>query len=135
MKPFVLDSSMQTMAGVFYPTGYVVMMLPTREDARQAVKLLTEHGMSADTMTLLPPETVLNEIARTVGSADIPLPSPGTEADTVRQMTDFASNGHWGLMVYAPDQKDGDDLMAWLKGMPIPYAQKYRQLVIEDLVD
>jgi hypothetical protein len=112
-----------------------VMMLPTREDANRAVKTLTDHGMSADSMTLLSPETVLNDIARTVGSADIPLPSPGTEADTVRQMTDFASNGHWGLMVYAPHQKDGEDLMAWLKGLPIPYAQKYRQLVIEDLVD
>jgi len=135
MKPFILDSSMQTMSGVFYPTGHVVMMLPTRDDAKQAMKALTDHGMSTETMTLLPPETVLNEIARTVGSADIPLPSVGTEADTVRRMTDFASKGHWGLMVFAPHQKDSEDLMAWLKGVPVVYAQKYRQLVIEDLVD
>ncbi len=135
MKPFVLDSSMQTMSGVFYPTGYVVMMLPTRDDAKQAMKVLTDHGMSADAMTLLSPETVLSEIARTVGNADIPLPSAGTEADTVRRMTDFASNGHWGLMVYAPGQQESADMMAWLKGLPLSYAQKYRQLVIEDLVD
>lgn len=36
MKPFQLESSMLTMRGVFYPTGYMVLMFPTGQDARAA---------------------------------------------------------------------------------------------------
>ena len=30
MKPFVLQPKMLTMGGVFYPTGYMFVMFPTR---------------------------------------------------------------------------------------------------------
>ncbi len=38
-------------------------------------------------------------------------------------------------MVHAPHAQDSDRVMALLEGCPISYAQKYRHLVIEDLVD
>ena len=133
MKPFILDSSMTTMAGVFYPTGHAVLMFPGKEEARKAGKALIDAGFPEDDISVLPPEVIMGDIARTVGSADIPMPSVGTEADTVRQMTEFAAQGHWGLLVHAPHQKDGDRMMNALRGLPVSYAQKYRQLVIEDL--
>jgi hypothetical protein len=37
--------------------------------------------------------------------------------------------------VHAPHQEDSDRVMAALKDVPIAYGQKYRKLVIEDLVD
>lgn len=134
MKPFVLDNHMCTMRGVFYPTGHMVLMLPGEEEAKKACHDLTHAGISSEEISLLPPDVIMDEIAHTVGSADMPLPSPGTEADTVRQLTHLAAQGQWGLLVHAPHAKDSEKVMQALKGHPITYGQKYRQLVIEDLV-
>jgi len=134
VKPFVLDKSMLTMRGVFYPTGHVVLMLPSQEDAMNASKALRDNGVSADNMSLLSPEVLMGDIAQTAGSGDSPMPSAGTEGDTVRKFVALAAKGHWGLMVHAPDAKDSEDMVEWLRGVPVVYAQKYRHLVIEDIV-
>ena len=135
MKHFELESSMLTMGGVFYPTGYMVVMLPGEQDARSAESKLVEGGISGEKVALLAPAVIQEKIARTVGAADIPLPSAGTEADTVRKFAEFASQGHYALMIHAPHAEESDRVMELLKGCPISYAQKYRHLVIEDLVD
>jgi len=135
MKHFELEPGMLTMGGVFYPTGYMVVMLPTEQDARAAERKLEDVGTWGERVALLSPEVIQEKIARTVGSADIPLPSAGTEADTVRRFAELASKGHWGLMIHAPKGDDTSQIMELLKEFPLSYGQKYRQLVIEDLVD
>jgi hypothetical protein len=135
MKPFVLESSMLTMGGVFYPTGYMFIMFPTEQDARNAERALESDGYSGEGISLLTPQDIQEKVARTVGNADIPLPSAGTEADTVRQFTHLASEGHYALMIHAPTGKESQHVMEVLKDAPISYGQKYRHLVIEDLVD
>lgn len=134
MKPFTLDSSMTSIRGDFYPTGHVVLMLPGREAVEKAADLLREGGIGGDEMMMLTPDDIHGKIARTVGNADIPLPSAGTEGDTVRRFAELASQGHHGLMVRAPDSDDSERVMQLLKDQPIAYGQKYRMLVIEDLV-
>ena len=135
MKHFELEPAMLTMRGVFYPTGYMVVMLLTEQDARAAVSKLEESGVLGEKVALLSPDVIHEKIARTVGTADIPLPSAGTEADTVRRFAELASQGHWGLMIHAPHGDETARIMAILKAFPLSYGQKYRQLVIEDLVD
>ena len=133
MKQFTLESSMLTMGGVFYPTGYMFLMFPSEQDARNAQHLLEEDGLSDESISLLTPGMIQEQIARTVGSADIPMPSAGTEGDTVRQFSAYAGQGHHALLVHAPDARDSDHVMELLKDSRISYGQKYRQLVIEDL--
>ena len=135
MKHFELESSMLTMGGVFYPTGYMVVMLPTEKDARAAERKLEDSGVMSEKVALLSPQVIQEKIARTVGTADIPLPSACTEADTVRRFAQLASQGHWALMIHAPKGDETTSIMEFLKGFPLSYGQKYRQLVIEDLVD
>jgi hypothetical protein len=135
MKPFHLDPSMTTIRGVFYPTGYMVLMFPTEQDARAAEQKLEDNGLDGDEVSLVSPQMWQEDIARTVGNADIPLPSAGTEADTVRRFAELASKGHWALMIHAPSAKESDRVMELLKGCNMSYGQKYRHLVIEDLVD
>jgi len=48
MKPFSLAAGMTNMRGVFYPTGHMVLMFPTQEDARHACELLRQDGVSED---------------------------------------------------------------------------------------
>jgi hypothetical protein len=135
MKPFSIEPGMLTMRGVFYPTGYVFIMFPTEQDARDAERTLEDNGISGESISLLSPQDIQEKVARTVGSADIPLPSAGTEADTVRHYAKLASEGHHALMIHAPAAKDSDRVMEVLKDARMSYGQKYRQLVIEDLVD
>lgn len=133
MKPFALESGMLTMGGVFYPTGYMFIMFPSKDAALKAEQSLLDGGLSGETISLVTPEIIQEKIAHTVGTADIPLPSAGTEADTVRRYAELAGQGHHALMVKAPDAADSDKVMELLKGSGMSYGQKYRQLVIEDL--
>jgi hypothetical protein len=135
MKHFDLEPSMLTLRGVFYPTGYMFIMFPTEKDARDAERALEEHGYTGESSSLLTPEDIQQKIARTVGNADIPLPSAGTEADTVRHFTELAGKGHYALMIHAPTAAETERIMELLKDFPISYGQKYRHLVIEDLVE
>ena len=122
MRPFRLDSDMRTLRGVFYPTGWMVLMVPGEQQAGDAARLLEQAGISGDALMRLTPEDVLRELG-------------GTEGDTVRKITDLAAQGHHGLMVHAPHQEESDRVMAALQGVPISSGQRYRTLVIEDLVD
>ena len=135
MKPFALERGMLTMNGVFYPTGYIVLMFPTEQDARTAERKLEANGHNGEHICLLTPTAILEKIVRTVGSADIPLPSPGTEAETVRRYGELASQGHYALMIHAPSHDETEHIMELLRDAPISYGQKYRHLVIEDLVE
>lgn len=135
MKAFELASNMLTMRGVFYPTGYMFVMFPSEADARAAERALEESGNTGEWSSLLTPEDILQKIARTVGDSEDPLPSAGTEADTVRQFAQLARQGHYALMILAPSAEATERIMAVLRKFPVSYAQKYRHLVIEDLVE
>jgi hypothetical protein len=137
MKQFSIEPNMLTMRGVFYPTGYMFIMFPTESDARDAERALEDNGISGESISLLSPQDIQEKVARTVGSADLPLPSAGTEADTVRHFTQLASEGHHALMIHAPSAKQSDRVMEVLKlkNAQMSYGQKYRHFVIEDLVD
>jgi hypothetical protein len=133
MKHFELEPSMLTMGGVFYPTGYMFLMFPSEQDARDAERLLEQSGCAGESISFLTPQDIQGKVARTVGSADIPLPSAGTEADTVRHYAELASQGHHALLVHAPKGSETEHIMEVLKNSKMSYGQKYRQLVIEDL--
>jgi len=133
MQAFALAPDMLTLAGVFYPTGYVFAMFPSESDARAAGERIESAHISGRPLLLLDPQTIEQHVARTAGGADMPLPSAGTEAATVRQYAVLASQGHWALMVHAPDADATEAVMRILRGTPFSFAEKYRRLVIEDL--
>lgn len=132
MKPFALESNMLTMRGVFYPTGYLFAMFPTREAAEQVDQALQWRSSEHETM-LLTPEDVMGKVVSTVGSADAPLPSAGSEADMARKYAEFASKGHYALMIHAPTEEDGEQVMDAVRTAPFSIAEKYRKLVIQDM--
>ena len=133
MQDFELQPHILTMGGVFYPTGYIFAMFPTLEDAQHVAGVLP-IGKKPDRPTMvLPPSTVLEKIVGTVGSADIPLPSAGTEGDTVRRYAQLASQGHHALMVWADSVEDAEAAMAAIRSRPFSNATKYRMLIIEEL--
>lgn len=74
MHAFALDPDMLTLAGVFYPTGYVFAMFPTEQDARSTAEALERDSLSEKPVMLLSPQQILEQVVRTVGSADVPCP-------------------------------------------------------------
>ena len=133
MRQFTLAPDMTTMRGTFYPTGWTVLMFPGEQDAHQAAQLLARSGFDADAMMFLTPADIREHLAGAVGDDKI-APSAGTEGDTTRNFVELGARGHHGLMVHTPHQEDADRVAELLKDAPISYGQRYRKLVIEDVV-
>ena len=130
MKDFELTNKMLSMGGVFYPTGYAVIMFPDAADAR---KVAHELEASNDGIMLLSPETILEEISPADGHSDVHLPRVGTEGATVHKFGDLAREGHYGLMVPVHSGEDTERVMAVVRTVPFSYAQRYHSLAMEDL--
>src|SRR4051794_23551598 len=105
MRTFHLESSMKTMRGVFYPTGWMVLMFPGEQQARDAARKLADSGVAESDVMLVTPADFRREIIGATGDDNL-VPSAGTEGDTVRKFTDLAAQGHHALMVYAPHGED-----------------------------
>ena len=133
MKQFVMDPKMLTLSGVFYPTGYAVIMFPDANQAEQAASQLVNGGYDSEAITLLPPDTILREIGRVDGDSDVDLPSVGTEGATVQKYIKLARQGQHGIMVHAASDKDTERVMSVVRTLPFSYAQKYHMLAMEDL--
>ncbi|HSV52855.1 MAG TPA: RNA-binding protein [Burkholderiaceae bacterium] len=134
MKPFTLQSRMLTMRGVFYPTGYIFVMLPKVEHAEKIAHDLHASGYeSQEEMMLLTPEQILDNIGRTVRHDDNPLPSVGTEGATVHEYEQLALQGHCAVMIHAPSAEATQRVMDVVHTVPFSIAEKYRRLVIEDM--
>ncbi len=133
MKNFELTRKMQTMSGVFYPTGYAFVMFAQAEQAEQAARDLEAAGFDSQKIMLLTPETILAEIGKVHGESDLALPSVGTEAATVNKYIDLARQGHHAVMVHAPSDKETERVTAALRHLNFSYGQKYHLLAIEDL--
>jgi hypothetical protein len=135
MKPFSV-ASMTNMRGVFYPTGHIVLMFPTLQDARHACQMLRKDGISEDELCLANPQEFERQIAgATDEDDDLLLPSAGTEAETAQRFRHLAQEGHYALIIHAKSGRECEHVMKVLEGQPISYGQRYRHLVIEDLVD
>lgn len=134
LKTFVLTPEMSTFLGVFYPTGYIVVMFPNVHQAEQAAHELVTGGYDGQAITLLPPETILREIAPSDGDdTDLDLPSVGTESATAQKFVKLARAGQFGLMVHAKSDEDAEIVMSVVRLLPFSYAQKYHMLAMEDL--
>ncbi len=134
MQSFTLTSEMTAMiGGAFYPTGYTLIMFPNPDDANRVGRQLVNAGRSAEEIYLLPAATILSQITPTVTGHDAPLPSVGTDGAAVRALTQFALDGHAGLLVKTGDDDDVGKLMQAVQPTAYSMARRYRLLVIEDL--
>jgi hypothetical protein len=133
MKPFALQSRMLTMRGVFYPTGYLFVMLPRLEDAERLDQELATSGYRGHDVMLVPPATILQQIGATVSHDMDTLPSIGTEAATVHEYERRARQGECAVMIHAPTRHDSDMVMDVVNTLPYSSATRYRPLVIEEL--
>ena len=135
MKHFSISPHVSAIRGVFYPTGHMVLMFPTEQDARHACKLLQSDSVSEEDLCLASPEEFERQITGKIDpDSDLHLPSLGTEAETAQHFRQLAHEGHWALFVHAGAKVTSDHVLELLKDTHISYGQRYRYLVIEDMV-
>lgn len=133
MKNLVLDSSMTNMGGVFYPTGHVFALFPDEDCVRQAATALQAAGHHGE-LAYASPDTILQDIVRTLGTADAPLPSVGAEGDMVRRIADLAGTGHHGILIAMADKDEADAVVHAIAPEGAVTAFHYRTFIIEDLI-
>ncbi|MFC5499530.1 RNA-binding protein [Caenimonas terrae] len=133
MKPFALQSRMLTMRGVFYPTGYMFVMLPRLEDAERLDHDLESSGYRGHDVMLVPPDAILKQIGATISHDFDTLPSLGTEAATVLEYERLARQGDCAVLIHAPTRQDSETVMDVVHTLPFSRATRYRPLVIEEL--
>lgn len=133
MKNLVLDSSMTNMGGVFYPTGHVFALFPDEDCVRQAATALQAAGHRGE-LAYASPDTILQDIVRTLGTADAPLPSVGAEGDMVRRIADLAGTGHHGMLIAMADKDEADAVVNAIAPEGAVTAFHYRTFIIEDLI-
>lgn len=135
MKAFALDSSHTSMGGVFYPTGHVFALFATADAAKTAARAF-ESGAEpgSNPCAYAGPETIRQDIVRTLGTDDAPLPSVGADGDFVRRIADLAGKGHHGILVKMGKNDDSAGVTSLLESHGAEAAFYYRTLVIEDLI-
>ena len=133
MQAFEMTSKMTSMGGVFYPTGYAVIMFPDADNASRAGAELEAAGFASGEIMQLTPSVILREIGKVEGEESVALPSVGTEGATVQKYINLAREGHHALIVKAASDDDAERLMAVVGKFPFSYGQKYHMLAIEDL--
>ena len=118
MKPFALQARMLTLRGVFYPTGYMFVMLPQLEDAERLDHELESSGYRGHDVMLVPPAAILQQIGATVGHDTDALPSIGTEVATVHEYERRARQGECAVMIHAPSRQDAETVMDVVHTLP-----------------
>lgn len=129
-----LSKTLFNVRGQFYPTNHVLAMLPSEQAARTAARELCDRGIAHECITIISPEDLRANIAPTGSESDSPLPSPGTEAQTTRRLVQFADEGHWALLIHSKHSEEDEPIVEVLTEHKAPLAERYRMLVIEDLM-
>jgi hypothetical protein len=132
MKKFAMTPAMVTLAGTFYPTGYVFIMFPSAMMAERA-GLEIAKTMLSENLMFLNAATVLRELGKVEGDSDIALPSVGTEGATVRKYVDWARKGHCALMVKVDSDEDTEWVMQAARQAAFSYGNRYHLLAMQDL--
>ena len=108
-------------------------LFPDEDCVRQAANALQTAGHQGDT-AYASPDVIMQEIVRTLGTADAPMPSVGAEGDMVRRIADLAGKGHHGLLISMADKDNTDTLVDAITPQGAVTAFYYRTFIIEDLI-
>jgi hypothetical protein len=133
MDIFKPDSSMFTMNGVFYPSGYVLAMLKDANAVRQVNQELLGAGIE-DKIFSLPPPVIKENILRGIQDGDNSMPSFGAESDMVRRIGDLSRQGCYGILIEKKSSSQ-DAILGALKNNGCLAAFYYRTLIIEDWIE
>jgi hypothetical protein len=121
-----------TSFGVFSPTGHVVMVFTTEENAKKAREALLAGGFSGDDLTLYRNEEVLSELEKSERQAASPA-QIGQDVAKVLEYLALAKEGCGFLVVHAPEEERAKRAIDLVRPYGLRFAEKYNRLTLEEL--
>lgn len=119
--------------GVFKPVGHVLMAFETAADQEAALRALAEAGFADAHVTRYSSEEMLRQSERQIQHAG-PLASLGQEKNLVKKHRELAEQGHRFLVVFAPERAETEQVAQVARRCHALLAQKYGQMLIEELI-
>ena len=121
-----------TSFGVFSPTGHVVMVFTTGDDAERARQLLINNGFAQDDVTHYNKDEVMVELEKSEKQSESPL-QIGQEVAKVDEYLALAKKGCGFLVLHAPAEEAAKRAVGIVKSLGLKFAEKYNLLTIEEL--
>jgi phosphoribosylaminoimidazole (AIR) synthetase len=125
-------ANLPTSFGVFSPTGHVVVAFENETIAKNARQALITGGITSDKITLYRGDEVLSEIENS-RKTDNKLFQLGQEEEKVKRYDELARRGCGFLVVYAPKDKETEQVMSILHPFKPKFAEKYNLLTLQEL--
>ena len=119
-------------AGMFYPTGYLVVGFDHEGDATAAHDYLSNAGFQADDLTIVPAEQMREAAEENLRKPGL-FASIGASLPVREKQLELARRGCEFILVNAPSDAAEARARQALAHLPVRYAVKYRHLVIEDM--
>lgn len=119
--------------GVFKPVGHVLMAFKTGDDQQAAARALADAGFAAKDVVAYSSEEMLRQSERQIENAG-PLASLGQEKNLVKRHRELAAEGHSFLVVFAPEREQTERVTEVATTCHALLAQKYGQMLIEELI-
>ncbi|WP_348675771.1 hypothetical protein [uncultured Abyssibacter sp.] len=119
-------------AGMFYPTGHLVIGFDHQGDADTAHDHLQKAGFPEDDITVVPAKQMEAEAAKNLEHPNL-MSSLGSSLPVREKQLQLAQKGCEFVMVLADSDDKEEQAIQAVSHLPVRYAVKYRKLVIEDL--
>lgn len=119
--------------GAFKPVGHVVVAMPDDTRAAQAARVLRDAGFEAEDILEYTAEEENDEMHRMLQYTS-QIAGFGYEVTLMRRYQELAREGASWLIVFAPDEAKGQRVGEIVKAHGALLAEKYHDLVIEDLI-
>jgi hypothetical protein len=125
-------ADMPTSFGVFSPTGHIVVAFESEAVAKNARQGLITSGVASDKISLYRSDEVLSQIENS-RKTDNKIFQLGQEEEKVKRYDELAKRGCGFLVVFAPKDKETEQVMKILNPFKPKYAEKYNLLTLQEL--
>jgi hypothetical protein len=119
--------------GVFKPVGHVVVTFSFEKDREGAAQALKEAGFRDNDLTWFSAQEMKSLTEGELSKAG-PLASLGVDKALVERYARLAEENYCWLIVYAPEPGQAQQVADIVKRFRADQAQKYGQMVIEELL-
>lgn len=127
------DANQISEAGMFYPTGYIVVGFADSATAQDAQAGLQRQGFGSGELKYVPAAEMAREATKNLENPSL-FASTGASMPTRQKQLELARDGYDFVLIHAPENDDEKRALRALAATPPRYAVKYKRLIIENLM-
>lgn len=126
------EENFPTQFGIFYPTGYIVVAFPEKDDACKVQDDLMTGGYEESECKLYESDKIASVAKSHLEDAG-PIATLGSSDDYEEKHLEAAKEGCTFLVIHAPNDVDAERVMRVVRRVSFKLAHRYHHLAIRDL--